>query len=241
MAIMKVSTDGRKPPNQWQSRKFADVGASEEFVKQFLELDGIFGGVAIPEPQRQQAKEAAMAIMMEGLLPAFLEVKKIRLPIGADVPVLDRMQPYEDFARKVWKAYKELMQRAAELLGYDIGFLYQKETRFEDGLKTFRKAHPDLPDAFEKLLRSARANWQNELAEFRNFLEHQGASDRSKFRKFYEASNIEVLFDLVWRTIVEIIAAFLSLSLPLGFRLIEQSPDDPGPRWPNRFRYAQIP
>jgi hypothetical protein len=50
-----------------------------------------------------------------------------------------------------------------------------------------------------------------------------------------------VLFDLVWRTIVEIIAAFLSLKLPLGFRLIEQSPDDPGPRWPNRFRYAQIP
>jgi hypothetical protein len=229
---------GRKPPIQWQVRKFADVGASEEFVRQCLELHQILNATTIVEPkEREQVNSALASILIQGLTPAFLELRQIRESIGKDLPLLDRLQLYEDFARKVWKAYKELMQGAAKKMGFSLGFLFQEEPKFEAGLKEFRELNSSAPDAFEKFLRDTRAGWQNELADFRNKVVEHPSADRSAYQEFYEPSNADALFDAVWRTIVQILAVLLGLRLPKGVILIEQSPDDPGPRWPNRFRY----
>src|ERR1039458_7589354 len=78
---------------------------------------------------------------------------------------------------------------------------------------------------------------QNELARFRNtWVEHQ-TGDRKQFQKFYDPKYAERLFDTVWHTIADILPVLLELHLPHGTRLIEQHPDDPGPRWGERFRY----
>jgi len=227
----------QKPPNQWQVRKFADVGTSEEFVRQFLELHEILKGSTIFDPERERVNDALGEIHIEGLLPAFLELRKIRESVGKDLPDLDRLQLYEDLARKLWKAYKDLMQRAAKLMGFEIGFLFQKETQFDAGLKRFRKENRSVPDGFEKFVRDTRAGWQNELASFRNeFLEHR-QGDRSAYKDFYKPENAETLFDTVWRTIVEILVMLFTLRLPKHFVLVDQGSNDPSRPWPNRFRF----
>ena len=59
-------------------------------------------------------------------------------------------------------------------MGFDIGFLYQKDMKFEEGLRRFRVDWPGLQAEFEMFLRQTRAEWQNEFSEFRNRLvEHQ--------------------------------------------------------------------
>ena len=97
------------------------------------------------DPQRSEVKAAIVSILMDGLMPAFLDLQRIRASIGHDVPVTDRMQPYEDLARKLWKAYKGLTQNAARLMDFDIGFLFENEKRFGQGLKRLREENYRTP------------------------------------------------------------------------------------------------
>jgi hypothetical protein len=79
--------------------------------------------------------------------------------------------------------------------------------------------------------------WDTTLGKFRNtWLEHP-VVDRRQFAKFYTPEHAETLFSNVWQAIVDILPVLLELHLMPGVRLIEQHPDDPGPRWGQRFRY----
>jgi hypothetical protein len=123
-------------------------------------------------------------------------------------------------------------------MGYKIGFLFAKtDTTFRDGLAIFRQDNPTVHAKFEKLLEMTRSGWQGNLVKFRNsLLEHHGG-DRKEFEWFYKPENAEALFDVVWKTIANILPMLLESRLMHGTRLIEQRPDDPGPRWPQRFQY----
>src|SRR5215472_4674023 len=87
-------------PKDWKVVPFASVGTDEAFMREMLELVTILEGSLIEGEQREKAKHAIMTIMMDGLLPAFLELRAIRSPETARLPVAERLQPYEDFARK---------------------------------------------------------------------------------------------------------------------------------------------
>lgn len=241
MAIARVTPERGKSPNQWTFRKYADVGTSEEFVRQSLELLDILKASTIHDPDREKVNDALGAIQIDGLLPAFLELEKIRKSVGKELPILEKMQPYEDLARKLWKAYKELMKSTAKLMGFDIGFLFTNEAKFDAGIKKFRGLNPRVPDAFESFLRETRKRWQNDLAKFRNeILEHPSA-DKGLFKDFYNPANAEALFDGVWHTIVEILAFLLSLKLPPQFGLIDHGSNDPNRKpWPKRFQFKLI-
>lgn len=223
-------------PNQWKVEKFADI-AWEEWVKQVLDLHRIVDAGTIYDPERAQLNEAITAILIDGLMPAFLELKQIRDPKTKSLPILDRQQPYEDLARKLWKAYKEHMQAAARLAGFKIGFLFDDDKKFNAGVEAFCKANPNLRAGFQKFLEETRQSWQNDLSSFRNkWLEHP-IGDRSKYDKFYTPEYAEAIFEAVWMAIVDIMAILLELKLQPGVRLVEQHPDDPGPKWAQRFRF----
>jgi hypothetical protein len=49
------------------------------------------------EPDRNALKEAIWAISINGLMPAFEDLKKVRESAGRQLPELDRKQLYEDF------------------------------------------------------------------------------------------------------------------------------------------------
>jgi hypothetical protein len=232
--------DITKEPCNWKVEKYVDVGADQEFVSQFFELSDILNAGTIRGAKRKEVNEAIFTVMMDGLTPAFLELRQIRNSVTEDLPALNRFQLYEDFARKLWKSYKDLMQQAIALMDFDLGFLFQKDQQFREGLKTFRELNPRVRLGFEDFLQETREKWQEELKTFRNeFLEHQ-TSERTAFEKFYRPEYAEVLFNTAWRTIVNILAVLLESRLNEGWILVEQSSDDPGPRWGQRFNYQYL-
>ena len=227
-------------PNQWTVKKFANVGASEQFVREHLELFDLLNGTLILGKQREEARDAIGDILTDGLIPAFLELRSIRDSTGKSLPVIDSFQLYEDFARKLWKAYKDLTQRAAKAMGFEIGFLFQNEKIFEEGLKQFRNEHPSVVQQFEEYLRANRNDWQNGLAKFRNgFLEHQQGK-RQDFIRYYQPVTAENLFFVTFRTIGDILVALMNLRLPPRICIVEHNPAS-DPAWPNRFRFFILP
>ncbi len=224
-------------PRDWKPVHFANVGTDEAFIREMLELITILEGSLILGEQREKAKGAILTIMNDGLIPAFMELRTIRAPETASLPIADRLQPYEDFARKLWKAYKDLTQRTAEIMGFDIGFLYQKDTKFEEGLKKLRADWPALQPGVEDFLRQTRVEWQNDFSKFRNgFVEHQ-EGERMDFTKFDDNAVVEKLFESVWGTIVDLLVISMSLKLPPRTRIVVNDPNVHGP-WPNRFRWV---
>src|SRR5262249_45566455 len=120
-----------QPPKlHFNVRKFADIGTSEEFVLPVLDLIEILNGTTIFDAQRTDVSGSIAAIASEGLSSAFLELRKIQSSAGLDLPMLNHFQMYEDFYGKLWRAYKEYMQRAVKAMGFDIGFLFQKDAQF---------------------------------------------------------------------------------------------------------------
>jgi hypothetical protein len=230
--------NARTELNQWQVKKFTDFGTSEEFVAQFMELFDVLGATMILGEQRIRAHDTLGAVLHDGLFPAFIELRKIRASVNNEPPVVERFQLYEDLARKLWKAYKVLMQQAAKAMDFDLGFLFQNDKTFEAGLKKFREENPSVRPQLEEFLRGTRTDWQNELADFRNkVLEHVEDCDRSKFQKFYRPEFAEQLFDVAWRSIVNVLATLLQARFAPGIYLVEQDANDPGPKWPRRFQY----
>ncbi len=237
MSVHKVEMKKGEEPYKWKVIKVADVGGGEEFTKQMLELGTVLEAGMILGTQRDEVKHAIFSILIDGLMPAFLKLEEIRASVGKAIPLMNIEQLYEDFARKLWKAYKELMQVALDLMGYKMGFLFQGPKEFREGLLELRRLSPNLRVGFEKFLEETRDEWQNDLSKFRNtWVEHQ-RGDRKQFQKFYDPKNAEWLFDTVWHTIADILPVFLELNLPFGTRLVEQDPNDPGPRWLQRFQY----
>jgi hypothetical protein len=226
-----------KPPNQWTPMHFANIGTSEEFVQQLtLEMCELVNGTMILGPKRDDVIHAIMTISTEGVMPAFEHLKSIRASVMQPMPVLNRKQLYEDFTRVLWHAYKDLMPRATQLIGMDMGFQFQNDSNFEKGLVTFMEAHPSLRREFGEGLRTLRTNWQTNFGNFRNhYLEHR-QEEPDKYKDFYLPNFAEALFDTVWRTIVDILAMFLAMRLPPGFCLeeipIRERCGDP----PRRFR-----
>lgn len=233
MAVYTVNPNSREP-NEWQVNKFAEIGWDETFVRNMVELKTILDATLILGKQREDANNAIMTILVDGLMPAFSELKNIRASVGTDLPSMDRRELYNDLFRKLWKSYKDLMQRAAIEIGFNIGFLFKSDKDFAKELKEFETLHPDIRAGFGKYLEQTRDRWQNDLASFRNtFLEHQDASEQ-KFLRFYDPKYAEEVFNYVWNTIVEVLAALLESKLPSGTKLALAKPET-HPNWPNRF------
>jgi hypothetical protein len=223
-------------PKDWKVVPFANVGTAEPFIKEMLEVLEILNGTLIEGQQREKAKNAIGTIMMDGLIPAVMELRIIRAPETSNLPLAEKFQPYEDFARKLWKAYKDLTQRAAAEMGFDIGFLYKRDANFAEGLKRFRAEWPGLPAGFENFVQQTRAEWQNEFSRFRNgFVEHQ-EGERMDFRKFYDYAVVEKVFEAAWGTIVDLLVILMSLKLPPRVHIVMNDEKIYGP-WPNRFRW----
>lgn len=235
------TTDNGQEPNKWKVVHYANVGCSEEFVECFSgELLELIDASMIFDPERQELKEAILTILMEGLIPAFEHLKKIRASIGQQMPVLNRMQLYEDFSRVLWHAYKDLMPKATILLGFDLGFLFQKDADFEKGVIEFNKKHASLIMQVCDHLRNQRKNWQNGLANFRNhFLEHR-KEGAEKFAKYYKPGQAEVLFDSAWRTMADIFPVFIESHFSPLHSIEEIPMNERDPVRRRRFRFVLL-
>lgn len=212
--VCTVKDNGREP-NEWPKVHFANFGGSEDFVElfsgEFLEL---MDGSAIYGDEREAVKDAIMTILTEGLMPAFVHLRNIRQSVSVPTPELDRRQLYENFARVLWHAYKDLMPKAALLLGFDIGFQFQKDSTFEKGIAKFSEKYPSLIMDVPGVLKRQRVKWQQGLCEFRNdFLEHRN-HDIAAFESYYRPKRAEMLFDHAWRTMADLFPVFIEARFP---------------------------
>jgi hypothetical protein len=155
------------------------------------------------------------------------------------LPLLNRNQLYEDFTRVLWHGYKNLLPKATLAIGYDIGFLFQDDVKFEKGVTVFLAKYPEIRSEFTDHLHKQRVTWQKELASFRNdYLEHRKGDQT--FADHYDPAHAEGMFDAVWRMCADILAALLAQKMPAGFSIREIPEEERDPLNPRRFRYIQI-
>jgi len=238
--VWSVNAEEGKEPNQWQVVHFANVGTSEEFIEtfsgEFLEL---VDASHIHGAERDAVKNAIMTVLTEGLMPAFEHLRQIRASVTTSLPELNRRQLYEDFARVLWHAYKDLFPKAARLLGFEIGFLFTEDADFEKGLAKFMSKAPALIVDVPGVLRRQRTNWQQGLRGFRNdFLEHR-KKDPAEFAAYYQPKTAEMLFDHAWRTMAELFPAFIEARFSPGWSIMEILKEERDPKRPRRWRHFQ--
>ena len=231
-------TDNGKEPSEWKVTPYAAVGTSEEFIEFFSgEVLELVDASNIHGAERDRLKESVMTLLTEGLMPAFEHLRKIRSSAVSPTPELNRKQNYEDFARVLWHAYKDLMPKAALLLGFDIGFQFQKSAVFEKGIKEFQAKHPRLIMDVPELLRRQRLGWQQGLVEFRNdFLEHRSL-EAAAVEKYYRPEWAEMVFDFAWRTMAELLPVFIEARFPPTFSIQPIAASERDARRPRRFQF----
>lgn len=228
-----------KEPNEWDQEHFSAAPADRPFADFFFEeIQDLVKSSAIDNEDRQELSDAIMVMVTEGFLPAYEDLRNIRTyENDRRIPVLNRKKHYDDFARALWHGYKDLMPKVVNLLGYNIGFMFQRDENFQAGLEAFVTENRGnvLLDVAEFLSRQ-RDGWQKELKTFRNeYLEHRDADVAMQVEKFYETAWAEKVFVHAWRTVAELIVFLLETRFPSQFSVMHRTAERQFPDHPRLY------
>lgn len=228
----------------WKLELLSDIGTSNPFVAR-ISL-GLFDILDVTNfKERKKINDAIFEILLEGLMPAFISLRELRKletqrAKGESVPIITINKSYYNLYNHLWVAYKDRMQRVVKLLGFDVGFLFQKENQFKQGCENFLKQHPNFNQAFTKMLADERKSWQNILSIIRNhYLEHK-ILDIKQVERFFTIENAKLLFYNCWQAIEEILVILLRTGMPLdkGIDIAEIPEKERDPDCPKRFRFV---
>src|SRR5262249_28000974 len=204
----------------------SDVGSGEPFVSRIaLELSDVLNAMFVQnnedEVRAKQAKEELQNLVLECLIPAFLSLRELRQSVGKQVPILTALKHFNDMYRTLWTAYKDRMQTIVKMLGFNIGFLFENDQKFEKGCAQFLADNPRIHPKFHDMLKRDRDSWQNRMSKLRNdVLEHKTRKPED-FPEFYTLQGAEVAFDNVWLAIEDILAELAASRFSNQFCLIE--------------------
>jgi hypothetical protein len=217
---------------------FSDLGTNDEFVRQFAEeFMELMGATSIVNPRLQEVKDAFMEVLIEGLIPAYVNLRQIRVASERRIPVIERRQQFENLSGALWRTYKTLMPKATILLGFDLGFLFMKPAKYKAGEIAFRAAHPQHAHIAD-FLQSQNRSWQQGLKEFRNeFIEHRNVG-RQQFADFYKPETAEFLFETVCATMARIFPVFIASHFNGSFTIEEIPLAERDPNHRRRFRWT---
>lgn len=188
---------------------------------------------------KQEIKEVILRAFTECLMPAFLSLRELRqIAVKDEVPLVTKTKHFDDMCKSLWSAYKDRMQGVAKLMGYDIGFLFQRDSLFEQGCIDFPKTYPEVSPVLVAEMKTRRATWQSELSRFRNdYLEHQTIK-REDVAFFYSLANAERFFNCVWVAIEETLIVLVAAKLLPVAALREIPTGERDPTCPKRFGWA---
>ncbi len=216
--LYTVTTNSGKEPHEWDQAHFAAAPTDRPFMDfYFDEIQDLINTSAIFDEDRQELLDAIMVMVTEGFLPAYEDLRAIRIfRDNPRIPVLNRKKHYDDFAISLWRGYKDRMLKVVDLLGYDIGFLFQDDDTFKAGLEAFvTENRGNLLLNVAEFLPRQRGEWQQDLEMFRNrSLEHRDADVVTQVEKFYEPTWAENVFVHAWRTAAELIVFLLETRFP---------------------------
>jgi hypothetical protein len=153
-----------------------------------------------------------------------------------------------EFLTGATRSFKDCMQRVASLLGMDIGFLHQKQAKFESGLAALRIHDGALAD----YLAAARV-WGNALVDMRNNLDHGGwrlqsavvIAEGGKVTAIEPSISaspvtpwVAEMTDHVLCFVEDIFAHGIQRNLGAGITLVEIARSERNPEMPLRFRFG---
>ncbi len=194
-------------------QKYSDIGISEPFLSRLWSLFDLLEGTTFGDDIKAKVRDSIMEILTEGLMPAFLSLREIRKMESGEVEkvIVDLEKNYFDLFKYLWVAYKNGMQIAVKNMGFDIGFLFQNEKKFEEGAKVFI-CKTDLAGRGMEVIdmfRDERKSWQNTLSMIRNkYLEHKEIP-KTDIESYLNLDSARLFFENCWKAIEEILVCFL--------------------------------
>lgn len=180
----------RNDPTKLIMQKIADEGASSPFMARlFIGILKLGDAAYRDQPKRAEFATAYRALIMTLInirattqdIIRLLDEHTRRVADGDIVRIqgqsiqisesIDRelRKHVEDFLNGATRAIKQGTQRLTKVLGFEIGFLYQKPNVFQRGLASLGPSDARLAD----YLREVR-QWSERLVQARNALEHDG-------------------------------------------------------------------
>jgi hypothetical protein len=224
-------------PFPFKFSNFADVGTSEPFLARIaLGLLEILDTTYYPK--RTEIKAGIMETM-KSLMSAFIALRHLRSVAGdPSAPLMTKMTHFDDMCGSLWTAYKDRMQNVTQLMGYNIGFLFETDAKFEKGCASFPTEHPQVDGALIQRMKQHRATWQSDLERFRNqYIEHRKLKQED-VASLYSLPNAEAFFKNVWVGIEETLIILMAAGLPPALCLLEIPQADRNPQVPKRFRVS---
>jgi hypothetical protein len=211
---------------QFKVKKLVNFGSSEPWVaRTWMSFHDFIDKMGIKSKDKERI-DFAFDDMFESLSLSFISLKKIYdLNRDPNTPSLDLKKEYFDFYDKLWTAYKDRFQNAIKELGFDIGFLFKKDSEFYKEINTFFEKYNDLPIELKNIIIEDRNIWQNKLSVFRNkYLQHKSLNDKN-VENFLTLNQVDIYFYNVWTTIEDITINLIRLKLPdiFCFKEIEES------------------
>lgn len=196
-----------------ENKLLSNIDTSEPFVAQMWELLDILR--LTKYSNKTEINDAIFSILIECLLPAHISLINIKNHISNPaLPEIDKQKDYFDLHNHLWAAYKDRMLQVFENSKFNIGFLFQKDKFFEQGLEKLKEDFPTVTDDFLDWLTENRNTWQKDMAMIRNdYIQHKKIESKV-VEKFFTPENSEIIFDNIWKSIANIILLFLSLELP---------------------------
>jgi hypothetical protein len=88
MSIYRIKNPDEEP-HRWKTEKFAEIDGNEMLVRHVTEPCEIVNATLIVEQQREDVKSCIMSILVDGLMPAFGELRKIRDARARALPSMD--------------------------------------------------------------------------------------------------------------------------------------------------------
>lgn len=224
-------------PYKWRVEPYADVDGTELFIYRIsMGIPKLLDASTIYPPQRDDAKHAIIQLLIEGFMPAFNHLQKIRTLVR---PLeMDRRQAYTDFMGTLWRGYKNFLPKATRSIGFEMGFLFQRDFHFEKGLKSFLEANSAVPKDLAIYLRKERNGWQEKLKHVRNeYVEHTNV-EWEDIQELCSIEHAEKFFESAWIAAETILACLLCTKLPPQFGVVEVPVSKRNPNFPDRFQFV---
>lgn len=125
-------------------------------------------------------------------------------------------------------------------MGFDIGFLLDKNPKFESGIKAFFESNPAVPKDLATFLRNQRTGWQGKLCKVRNeYLEHHNI-EWHDVKEVYCVEQAEKFFESAWTTAETILACLIQSRFWPGWSIEEIPVANRNPSHPDRFRFVRL-
>jgi hypothetical protein len=201
--LTKIADYGTGEP--WVARTEMTMLEFLPFIRTERHVDlGTSKNVAADFDKKKEILTGKVMALAEELGQAFLALRQIRTVDDEFPTQLESVKAYRDLYSHLWIAYKDRFQKLMKDLGYDIGFVFQNDSGFEEKAINFLKTHPDVDPELMDRLREDKAGWHLALRTFRDDGEHNSSEPTFDGHPMHSLRTAEVIFSNVWHAIEDV-------------------------------------